>query len=64
MKILLYALDITSILSAAKYGLGQHLPAVLSTIVTFQKVRVFHNPPHQKLKTHNSRWQSPTLPSG
>lgn len=38
LKILLYALDISTLLSAAKYGLGQHLPAVISTIVAFQKV--------------------------
>lgn len=38
--ILLYGLDIASILSAAKYGLGQHLPAVISTAVSFQKVSI------------------------
>lgn len=35
---LLYALDISTVLSAANYGLGQHLPVVISTVVQFQKV--------------------------
>ena len=39
-QILLYALDVTNFLSAAKYGLGQHLPAVLPTVVPFQKVGI------------------------
>ncbi|CAD6575983.1 MAG: hypothetical protein ASARMPREDX12_007667 [Alectoria sarmentosa] len=40
--ILLYALDVSSLLSAAKYGLGQHLPAVISTVVPFQKVALMN----------------------
>lgn len=37
---LLYALDITTILTTAKYGLGRHLPAVLNTVVIFQKIAI------------------------
>lgn len=37
---LLYALDVSAVLSAAKYGLGRHLPAVLSTVVPFQKLGI------------------------
>ena len=40
IQFLLYALDITTVISAAKYGLGQHLPVVIPTVVQFQKVRV------------------------
>ncbi|KAM0793996.1 hypothetical protein BDR22DRAFT_877109 [Usnea florida] len=36
--LLLYALDISTVISAARYGLGRHLPVVISTVVPFQKV--------------------------